>query len=121
MRCASCGTENAPDSRFCGGCGARLGASGPRVAPTQKISDDAPYPPPAAAPVAHASAQPSGPRVIPKTPYVPGAPPVIITQPGVPAPQRPASAPPVAFAPIAQMSPPSGAPTVISPSNPLAG
>ena len=23
MRCPSCGTENAPDSRFCGGCGAR--------------------------------------------------------------------------------------------------
>lgn len=43
MRCANCGTENAPDSRFCGGCGARVQSSG-LVAPTQKISDDAPYP-----------------------------------------------------------------------------
>jgi len=43
MRCPSCGTENAPDSRFCGGCGARL-ASESKVAPTAKISDDARYP-----------------------------------------------------------------------------
>lgn len=42
MRCASCGTENEPDSRFCGGCGARVTKS--QVAPTHKISDDAPYP-----------------------------------------------------------------------------
>jgi hypothetical protein len=46
MRCASCGTENAPDSRFCGGCGARLGPNEHRVAPTTKLDDDAPYPPP---------------------------------------------------------------------------
>jgi hypothetical protein len=44
MRCPSCGTENAPDSRFCGGCGARLSSTESRVAPTHKISDDAPYP-----------------------------------------------------------------------------
>src|SRR5262245_47988776 len=45
MRCATCGTENAPDSRFCGGCGARQPASGEqRLAPTAKIHDDAPYP-----------------------------------------------------------------------------
>jgi hypothetical protein len=44
MRCPSCGTENAPDSRFCGGCGARL--EPPRVAPTFKIPDDAAYPTP---------------------------------------------------------------------------
>ncbi|MBA3461956.1 MAG: zinc ribbon domain-containing protein [Deltaproteobacteria bacterium] len=44
MRCASCGTENAPDSRFCGECGARTAPS--TVAPTQKISDDAPMPVP---------------------------------------------------------------------------
>lgn len=44
MRCPSCGTENAPDSRFCGGCGARL--EPPRVAPTFKITDDAAYPAP---------------------------------------------------------------------------
>lgn len=42
MRCPSCGTENAPGSRFCGGCGAKLASS--RVAPTQKISDEAPLP-----------------------------------------------------------------------------
>jgi len=70
MRCSSCGTENAADSRFCGGCGARLGGSRPRVAPTQKIADDASFPqppPPAAAgviPLARpypASAPPIGP------------------------------------------------------------
>jgi TonB family protein len=44
MRCPTCGTENAPDSRFCGGCGARL--EPPRVAPTFKITDDAAYPAP---------------------------------------------------------------------------
>ena len=44
MRCPSCGTENAPDSRFCGGCGARLTQTESRVAPTHKISDDARYP-----------------------------------------------------------------------------
>ena len=44
MRCPSCGTENAPDSRFCGGCGTRFTVSGQRVAPTQKISDDANFP-----------------------------------------------------------------------------
>jgi hypothetical protein len=44
MRCPSCGTENAPDSRFCGGCGARLEPS--RVAPTFRIPDDAAYPAP---------------------------------------------------------------------------
>jgi hypothetical protein len=72
MRCPSCGTENAPDSRFCGGCGARLGTSG--IAPTQKISDDASYPQrPAMAPVArHAHAA----AAIPPTPsvYTPGGP-----------------------------------------------
>src|ERR1700760_2523072 len=44
MRCPSCGTENAPDSRFCGGCGARFGPPSARVAPTQKISDDDSFP-----------------------------------------------------------------------------
>ena len=44
MRCPSCGTENAPDSRFCGGCGAKLTPAESRVAPTAKISDDARYP-----------------------------------------------------------------------------
>ncbi len=46
MRCPSCGTDNEVDSRFCGGCGARLAISeAPRVAPTVKVLDDAPYPP----------------------------------------------------------------------------
>jgi len=38
MRCPSCGTQNEPDSRFCGGCGARLSGT---LAPTQKIQADA--------------------------------------------------------------------------------
>jgi hypothetical protein len=66
MRCPSCGTDNAQDSRFCGGCGARLGASS-RVAPTQKISDDASFPQPVAPPPA-AGAQALAPvRGIPPT------------------------------------------------------
>lgn len=40
MRCPSCGTDNEPDSRFCGGCGARL-AGESRLAPTQKIDTGA--------------------------------------------------------------------------------
>lgn len=44
MRCPACNTENTPDSRFCGGCGAKLVPSEPRVAPTAKIPDDAPFP-----------------------------------------------------------------------------
>jgi hypothetical protein len=40
MRCPSCGIEIAPDSRFCGGCGARL--EPPRVAPTIKVPDAPP-------------------------------------------------------------------------------
>ncbi|MCW5806146.1 MAG: zinc ribbon domain-containing protein, partial [Deltaproteobacteria bacterium] len=39
MRCQSCGTQNESDSRFCGGCGARLGGT---LAPTQKILDERP-------------------------------------------------------------------------------
>jgi hypothetical protein len=53
MRCSTCGTDNEPDSRFCGNCGAKVGGSvapgafttkpGPgRVAPTQKIPPGAP-------------------------------------------------------------------------------
>ncbi|MEO6776776.1 MAG: AgmX/PglI C-terminal domain-containing protein [Kofleriaceae bacterium] len=44
MRCPTCGTENTPDSRFCGGCGAKLVPEVSRVAPTAKISDDAAFP-----------------------------------------------------------------------------
>ncbi|MBC7974362.1 MAG: zinc ribbon domain-containing protein, partial [Myxococcales bacterium] len=50
MRCPSCGTDNAPGSRFCGGCGAKLAVSA-RLAPTQKITDDAGYPQPPAPPI----------------------------------------------------------------------
>jgi len=42
MRCPQCGTQNEPDSRFCGGCGARLSGT---LAPTQKISPDAQFTP----------------------------------------------------------------------------
>jgi len=45
MRCPTCGTENTPDSRFCGGCGAKLTPEQNRVAPTARIPDDAPFPP----------------------------------------------------------------------------
>ena len=45
MRCPTCGTENEPDSRFCGVCGAKLTPAANRVAPTAKIPDDAPFPP----------------------------------------------------------------------------
>ena len=44
MRCPTCGTENVPDSRFCGACGAKLTPAESRVAPTAKIPDDAPFP-----------------------------------------------------------------------------
>lgn len=49
MRCPSCGTENAPDSRFCGVCGMQQPQPAPsaaRLAPTAKIPDDAPLAPP---------------------------------------------------------------------------
>ncbi|MFN0245941.1 MAG: zinc-ribbon domain-containing protein [Kofleriaceae bacterium] len=84
MRCPNCGTENEPDSRFCGGCGARMHSSG-LVAPTQKISDDAPYPT-------------SGPSSIPPQNYVPGSvPPQNVSGPATLPPQNyqtPVSIPP---------------------------
>lgn len=78
MRCPSCGTENAPDSRFCGGCGARTAPS--TVAPTQKISDDAPMPQQPAGygggysvPPSNYSIPPqnSGPAALPPPPSIP--------------------------------------------------
>jgi hypothetical protein len=92
MRCPSCGTDNAPDSRFCGGCGTRFTVSGQRVAPTQKISDDTSFPQrplerqlapgagsavPITAPgVVAPRAAPATPRAAPATPFLPqGAPP----------------------------------------------
>jgi len=73
MRCPSCGTDNAPDSRFCGGCGARFGVVEHRVAPTAKISDDAPYPQ-AAVPMQRAVSQPALQHIPPqRTPTPPPA------------------------------------------------
>lgn len=45
MRCPKCGTENTPDSRFCGVCGLQQTPPA-RLAPTAKIPDDAPLAPP---------------------------------------------------------------------------
>jgi hypothetical protein len=80
MRCPSCGTDNAPDSRFCGGCGARFSAPAARVAPTEKIADDARFPQHRLAPAGGAAAPVTAPgvappRAIPATPFMPhGAP-----------------------------------------------
>jgi hypothetical protein len=82
---AESGTENTPDSRFCGGCGAKLQHSEVRVAPTAKIPDDAPFSPP--------SVQPGQ--------YSYGAGPVSYAPPSMP-PQRPPS--------VAPERPPSVAP-----------
>jgi hypothetical protein len=103
MRCPTCGTENTPDSRFCGGCGAKqFPSEGPRLAPTEKISDDAPFPksiPPNstyAAPAGYSS----GPASIPPpaaypTPPPGGLPPYVpTTNPGAAIPPRGASLPP---------------------------
>ncbi len=93
MRCTTCGTENAPDSRFCGGCGARQPASGEqRLAPTAKILDDAPFP------------QSSGPtNVRPPTGPVsyapPSIPPPASTGPHQPVNRGPASIPPTSNPP----------------------
>ncbi|MEJ7599402.1 MAG: zinc-ribbon domain-containing protein [Kofleriaceae bacterium] len=103
MRCPQCGTQNEPDSRFCGGCGARLAGT---LAPTQKISPDAQFtpgpipqpttlqrqpPPPQSAsqPVARAQGgetrapqpaqrQPSAPQSVPRQPSAerPSVPPI---------------------------------------------
>jgi len=80
MRCPSCGTDNAPDSRFCGGCGTRFGTTGPRVAPTQKISDDASFPQPIAPGGAAMPVTAPGivaPRAVAATPYTPQGPPIV--------------------------------------------
>lgn len=100
MRCPSCGTDNAPDSRFCGGCGTRVAVSGQRVAPTQKISDDASFPQRqlssgAGSAVPITAPGVVAPRTISATPFLPqGAPPA--QRPlagGSAAPARPATAP----------------------------
>ncbi len=65
MHCATCGGDNEPSARFCGGCGGKLAvAERPRVAPTAKISDftpaapdppDPPAPPDPSPPKPHAT------------------------------------------------------------------
>jgi hypothetical protein len=112
MRCPSCGTENAPDSRFCGGCGARL-VSEQRVAPTHKISDDArwdsaqPSSPaaavtPTSVPRKHPGSAPPGTYQVPVRP--PTSPVIPVSAPRSamqPVPQMPMSIPPASSAPRA--------------------
>ena len=96
MRCPTCGTENAPDSRFCGGCGARL--EPPRVAPTFKIPDDAAYPAPSTPPpgslhaIGHLPTPVPGSLQMPPQPRVASIPP---TNPAQAIPGRVASVPPI--------------------------
>jgi hypothetical protein len=73
MRCPSCGTENVPDSRFCGICGAKLTPTAePRVAPTAKIPDDAAFAPGHfASPHPSAAASPAPPSIPPNSGYSP--------------------------------------------------
>ena len=95
MRCPGCGTDNAPDSRFCGGCGTRLGTSGPRVAPTQKISDDASFPQsiaPGGAAMPVTAPGIVAPRAIAATPYTPQGPSISSPRPPT-APPSPAATP----------------------------
>jgi len=94
MRCPSCGTENEPDSRFCGECGTRLG---PTLPPTQKIPPNAP----AGAPVPRnvstpQGAQPVVPRNVSAQPLAGGPAPRL--SPPLVAPPSPAPQPPPAFA-----------------------
>ncbi len=68
MRCPTCGTDNEPDSRFCGGCGARTTGiasspppiEAPRLAPTHKIADDARWDRQPASPSKPVSPKPPG-------------------------------------------------------------
>src|SRR5215468_4795597 len=113
MRCPSCGTDNAPDSRFCGGCGARLAASGPRVAPTQKILDEASFPQQQLAPAGSAVpvtapgiVAPS--RAIPAAPFMPQSAPLARPASEVSAPSvRPVTAPASPSVPRSMTAPPS--------------
>ncbi|MEO8549618.1 MAG: AgmX/PglI C-terminal domain-containing protein [Kofleriaceae bacterium] len=88
MRCPTCGTENTPDSRFCGGCGAKLTPElQSRVAPTAKIPDDAPFPPsrPGASVANHAQPTSLAPPSIAPPTYSPAS---------IPPTNNPASIPP---------------------------
>ena len=123
MRCATCGTENAPDSRFCGGCGAKLAPSS-RVAPTAKITDDASYPsqPPPPASIPPQNNYVSGPASIPPQnhAHAPASIPPQNAYPAVPGSippsNNPASIPPQSYAPPGSI-PPSNNPASIPPQN----
>jgi hypothetical protein len=92
MRCPTCGTDNTPDSRFCGGCGART-TEPPKLAPTKKIADDARWDTPSKQaavqppPPGHLSQPPQMPARIASTPP-PAAAPMPMTIPGAPMPVR---------------------------------
>jgi hypothetical protein len=112
MRCATCGTDNTPDSKFCGGCGARVMATGKvsNVAPTQKISDDVKWTdsrPATPGPISQGqyAAQPGFNSLPPQMPppmvstlagQAPPPKPVSAVQPIQPVSQRPMSTPPAA-------------------------
>jgi len=99
MRCPTCGTENTPDSRFCGGCGAKLVPETSRVAPTAKISDDAPFPP-----QRYPTPVPSnGPTSLAPAPYAPPGPASIPPQNNYA--QGPASIPPNTYQAPASIPP----------------
>jgi len=103
MRCPSCGTDNEPDSRFCGGCGAKLSGVESRVAPTVKVLDDAPFPAPQPAQGFQGSIPPtSRPASIP--PRVASIPPTSPRRALTP-PPRPATAPPALSNPPAMSDP----------------
>ena len=128
MRCPSCGTENAPDSRFCGGCGARL--EPPRVAPTVKLHDDAriPTPAPGAMNLGNLPTPPpgsmsyQGPASIPPTNnrlasqpgYVPASIPPTNNPASIPPTNNPISRPPSAPVTGPPSQPPRRAPAALS-------
>ena len=101
MRCSSCGTQNEPDSRFCGGCGARLSAGENRIAPTQKIQTGA------------NEAQPNAQQVAPPAPVIPHTPPAGPLTP-IPGGQAHASAPLAPRGSSAQQSAQAGPPRTLS-------
>ena len=110
MRCASCGTQNEPNSRFCGGCGARLPAGENRIAPTQKITTGANEVQPRAQQVTPAPLPVSAPSPIPGS----SAPVTIQQRPGTPQPQRAPSAPPGGPPSAPMAAPPGSEPPRIS-------
>jgi hypothetical protein len=117
MRCPTCGTENTPDSRFCGGCGAKLVPEVSRVAPTAKISDDAPFPPQRYPTPVPQQSYASGPASIPPPSKPPSIPPT--NGPASIPPQNmypgPASIPPSTYQTRPASIPPTSNPASIPP------